>query len=101
MSDFVDRVLGLPDPSAVRPRLRSFFDLPPVLDPPPPGTGSGEEAEAGARPPSAAHPTAAARAARTAPGPAAPSAPFHAPAPYIPAAPVTGARGRGGPLGPG
>ncbi|MFB0632919.1 hypothetical protein [Streptomyces sp. AB3(2024)] len=66
MSDFVDRVLGLPDPSAVRPRLRSFFDLPPVLDPPPPGAESQEEAAAGARPLSDAPATTGSRAARTA-----------------------------------
>ncbi|MFD9335352.1 hypothetical protein ACFWBF_13230, partial [Streptomyces sp. NPDC060028] len=50
MSDFVDRVLGVPDPAAVRPRIPSFFDLPPVLDPPPPGMDA--ERDAGApRPP--------------------------------------------------
>ncbi|WP_371680467.1 hypothetical protein [Streptomyces sp. NBC_01276] len=100
MSDFVDRVLGLPDPSAVRPRIPSFLDLPPLLDPPPPGADSEEEA-AGARPPSDAPTTACARAAGTAPGPAVPPEPVRAPAPYAPAAPVTGARVRGDALRPG
>ncbi|MFD8293995.1 hypothetical protein ACFV2B_38035, partial [Streptomyces lavendulae] len=49
MSDFVDRVLGLPDPSAVRPRPPSFLDLPPVFGPPPPGADS-EEPAAGSCP---------------------------------------------------
>ncbi|MFF7502174.1 hypothetical protein ACFZBM_22445 [Streptomyces lavendulae] len=96
MSDFVDRVLGLPDPSAVRPRPPSFLDLPPVFDPPPPGAGS-EEPAAGSRPSADAGTTEGARVART--GPAVPAALVRVPAPYAPAAP--GASVRGGLPGPG
>ncbi|GLX39006.1 hypothetical protein Sros01_50790 [Streptomyces roseochromogenus] len=96
MSDFVDRVLGLPDPSAVRPRPPSFLDLPPVFDPPPPGAES-EEPAAGSRPPADARTTEGARADRT--DPAVPAAPVRVPAPYAPAVP--GAPVRGGPPGPG
>ncbi|WP_406737399.1 hypothetical protein OG365_03645 [Streptomyces sp. NBC_00853] len=40
--DLVDRVLGVPDPSAARPRLPSPFDPPRVLGTAFPGSGDGE-----------------------------------------------------------
>lgn len=42
MSDLVDRVLGVPDPAAARPRLPSPFDPPRVLGTAFPGSGDGE-----------------------------------------------------------
>ncbi|MFD5937116.1 hypothetical protein ACFWG9_40055, partial [Streptomyces sp. NPDC060333] len=78
MSDFVDRVLGLPDPSAVRPRIPWFFDLPPVLDPPVPGADAGALRLPGG--PAAPWDG----ADRAGPGPAAP-APSAAAVPYVPA----------------
>ncbi|MEV6954442.1 hypothetical protein [Streptomyces sp. NPDC051183] len=92
MRDFVDRVLGLPDPSAVRPRIPSFFDLPPMLDPPLPALDA--ERDAAVRLPPAEHPAPQPRAGADRAGGGADRAPAPAAVPYVPA-PAGEGPGRG------
>ncbi|MGW8765216.1 hypothetical protein ACWGN5_22210 [Streptomyces sp. NPDC055815] len=91
MSDLVDRLLGVPDPAAVRPRPPSFFDPPPV-----PATALQWDESLGEGPDGDGHGPAGDPMAPRHGTPPARTAPEHAP--VLPAGPSGGAgRGPGGP----